>query len=147
MKYCIKTLSLFVCIFSFTFAFADAPEWVKNHGESAAYPKAIFLTGYGIAKVTDEAGQENAKQLATDNAKRMMSEKVRVTVKNSISSAMQETQEKLLSYFNSVTQSSSQMEIQGMEFETFYDDDEEYYYVFAFARKEKLRRKMLAGHQ
>ncbi len=138
MKYCIKILSLFVFIVSFTFAFAVVPDWVKKHGESVEHPKEIFLTGFGIAKVSASSGIENAKQFATDIAKREMTEKVRVSVQNTISTAMQETQEKLLSYFSTVTQSSSQMEIQGMETTIFYDDDEEYFYVLAFARKDKL---------
>ena len=58
-------LSCVTVVFS---CFADIPDWVKNQGRSARFPDELYLTGFGMAKLTDK-DMANCQKLSQDNAK------------------------------------------------------------------------------
>ena len=127
-------LSCVTVVFS---CFADTPDWVKNQGRSARFPDELYLTGYGMAKLTDK-DMANCQKLSQDNAKANLVQKVRVTIQSTVLSRAEEKSGTYAEYFSSAVQSSSTLNLQGLDIVSYYDDDAEMCYSFACAEKEKI---------
>ncbi len=76
------------------FLYAEVPDWVKNQGKSAKYSELRYLTGFGMAKVDKSGNKADATQLASDNAKKNLIEKIRVNVSSNVVSKNEETEKK-----------------------------------------------------
>ncbi len=122
----------------FSLVHAQIPDWVKNQGKSVKHPQLQFLTGYGISSVKNEAEKEDAKNTSIGSARKNLIEKIRVSIQSTVASKSEETGDTFSSFFSSATQSTSNLEIQGLETETFYDDDEEVMHAFVFVKRDNL---------
>jgi hypothetical protein len=131
-------LLIFSVMVLFANVTAQTPDWVTNQGKSAKYPAAFYLTGYGISAVKNDAQKEEAKDIAVGNARKNIVEKIRVNIQSTVQSKSEETGDKYSSFFSSATQSTSNLEIQGLESETFYDDNNEVMQAFVFVRRDNL---------
>ena len=119
---------------------AQTPEWAKNFGKSSRHPELTYLTGFGTDKPLKNEDPGKSLQRAIDVARGYLVQRVRVQIQNTFSSAVEERNRQGSAYVKNATQSTSSMEIQGLETETFYDDDEEVAYAFAFVAKERLAK-------
>jgi hypothetical protein len=119
---------------------ADFPDWVANHGKSLRYPDATFLVGYGIAQERGEVDRTRCMQLATDHGKRNLVEKIRLTIQNTVISKSVEHDNTISSYFSTATQSTSALELQGLEVEMYYNDIDKTCHALVFVNREKLER-------
>ncbi|MFZ4622549.1 MAG: DUF4384 domain-containing protein [Bacteroidota bacterium] len=128
--------SFFILLLICSALSAGTPDWVKNQGKSKAYPDALYLTGYGIAAVVSAGDTEPAKEAAVSNARKNLIEKIRVNIQSTVAAKTEETGEKFSSIFSSATQSTSNLEIQGLETETFFEDD--MMYAFVFVKRENI---------
>ena len=126
---------LFVIIFHLS---AQSPDWMKNQGKSIKFPQSQFLTGYGISAVKNDGEKENAKNTAIGNARKNLVEKIRVNIQSTVTSKTEEAGDAYSSFFASATQSTSNLEIQGLETETYYDADEEVIHAFVFVKRDNL---------
>ena len=117
---------------------AEVPDWVKNQGKSLKYNDMQYLTGFGMAKVEKGGNRADATQLASDNARKNLIEKVRVTVSSNVVSKSEETEKKYSSYFSSAVQTSASMDLQGLETQTYYDEDERLLYALALVRRDNI---------
>ncbi len=127
----------FICIL-FVHLSAQTPDWVKNQGKSVKHPQSQFLTGYGLSAVKNAAEKEESKNTSVGNARKNLIEKIRVSIQSTVASKTEETGDKFSSFFSSATQSTSNLEIQGLESETYYDDDEEVMHAFVFVKRDNL---------
>lgn len=130
-----KFISIALCV---SLAFAQAPEWVKNQGKSIKHPAAQYLTGYGIASVPSDADKEKSKTIAAGGARKNLIEKIRINIQSTVATKTEESGDAFATFYSSATQSTSSLDIQGLETETYYDDDEEVYHAFVFVRRDNL---------
>lgn len=137
MRYHVKYV--FICFFVICGRlFAQTPDWVNDQGKSANYPQSHFLTGYGVGGAKNNAGKENLKNITISNARKNLIEKVRVSIQSTVASKSEETGDNYSSFFSSATQSTSNLEIQGLETETYYDDNEQVMNAFVFVKRDNL---------
>ncbi|MGA9406408.1 MAG: DUF4384 domain-containing protein [Bacteroidota bacterium] len=127
-------LSCITVVFS---CFADIPDWVKNQGRSARFPDELYITGFGMAKLEDN-DKAKCQKLSEDNAKANLVQKVRVTIQSTVVSQAEEKSGKYAEYFSSAVQSSSTLSLRGLDILSYYDDDAEMCYSFAYAEREKI---------
>ncbi|MGD0337701.1 MAG: DUF4384 domain-containing protein [Bacteroidota bacterium] len=152
----IAFLSLSLSMLLSGFIAAETPEWVKNLGKSVRYPEQLYITGFGMAKLDKEENQAQCLQLAVDRARKTLIEKIRVRVQSVASSETKEINEKIGSYYTNVIQTSSNLELDGLQTESYYDDDDGIAYGFTFINREQVTdanrektknlRKEIQGH-
>ncbi len=135
-----KYLSLFIAFtfISFQAQGAETPDWVKNFGKSASFPDAFYITGFGISKASNDDDKADARTRATENARANLVQKISVKVQNTITSRKEENNTEYLEHVNSFTQSTSSLEIQGVEMQSYFNNGDNMYYAFAYVKKEKL---------
>ncbi|HCA78698.1 MAG TPA: hypothetical protein DEP53_03085 [Bacteroidetes bacterium] len=119
-------------------AFAQKPDWVKEYGKSISYPEQLYLTGFGMHKVTGGIDRATSLRKATESARGNLIQSVRVSLQSTSGMIVEERNQRISSYFSSATQATSSMEIQGLELKTFYDDDEEMSYALAYVSRAHL---------
>ncbi len=118
--------------------YGDIPDWVKSQGKSAQYPSDQYLTGYGMATNVQPKEKDKGTETAVSYARKNLSEKVRVNIQSIIATKSEETGDAFSSFFSSATQSTSSLEVQGLETETFYHENEETMYAFVFVKRSEL---------
>jgi hypothetical protein len=111
---------------------AQTPDWVQGMGKSLKYPETLYLTGYGVASL--KGARDQAGESATANARKNLIEKVRITIQAVTSSKTEEMGDKYSSFFASAVQSTSTLDIQGLESATFADD--EFVHAFVYVKRE-----------
>jgi len=119
------------------FSFSQ-PDWVKSNGKSALYPEQLFLTGFSPTHLSGDNDKANCAQQAINNARGQLIQKIRVTLQTNVIGIKEESGKKFSEYFSFATQASSSLEIEGLQFDSFYDDDDEICYGFAFVKREVL---------
>ncbi len=117
---------------------AEVPDWVKNQGKSAKYSELRYLTGFGMAKVDKSGNKADATQLASDNARKNLIEKIRVNVSSNVVSKNEETEKKYSTYFSTAVQSTASMDLQGLETQLYFDDDQNMMFALATVSRENI---------
>ena len=136
------------------FTYAQSPDWVENYGNSHRYPANHYLTGFGLAQMGKDQDLSECKQLATDDAKSVLIQSIRVKIRSEVTSNVEEFNTKVSVYFSSMTQSTSSIEITGLEIEHYFKKN--VCYSLAFLNKEKttsiyskraaVLRETIGGH-
>ncbi len=116
---------------------AGTPDWVINNGKSKQISDLEYLSGFGMAVLTDNTSKAECFQLALDNAKKSLIEQIFVRVHSIAISKTAELENQTSSYFSVATQSTSSLELLGMQTKFYYDDDESIYYALAFVERKK----------
>ncbi len=130
---------ILICLFALPlFLQAEIPDWVKNQGRSATYSELRYLTGFGMAKLEKNGNKAEVRQLASDYAKKNLIEKIRVSVSSNVVSKNEETEKKYLTYFSSAVQSTASMDLQGLDTQIYFDDDENIMYALAIVSRENI---------
>jgi hypothetical protein len=130
---------ILICLFALPlFLHAETPDWVKNQGKSAKYSELRYLTGFGMAKLEKNGNKAEIAQLASDYAKKNLIEKIRVKVSSDVVSKNEETEKKYSTYFSSAVQSTASMDLQGLETEFFFDDDDNIEYALAIVSRQDI---------
>lgn len=129
-----RSLTAFLFIL---FIFSGAPEWVKNQGKSSQFPDVFYLTGYGIGTVANGVTKEQAEEKSLENARKNLIEKIRVTIQSVTSSRIEEIGDKYSSLFSSAVQSTSDLEIEGLNTEKYFDDG--IAYAFVYVKRDQLQ--------
>ena len=122
-----------------TLSFAgDIPDWVKNQGKSIRFPESLYLTGFGMAKLTKDVDRQSAASIAAGYARANLVQRVRVSIQSTITAATEETEKKLSQYFSSTTQSTSALDIEGLGGQEYFDEDAGTFYSFVFVERGQL---------
>jgi hypothetical protein len=121
-------------------AIAQKPDWVKNNGTTPQFPGQLYLTGFGMCKTTKEVDKARCQQRAMEAARGYLAQSVKVRIESAIGSRVVEQNSKVTSYFSSAMQSVSTLEIQGVDVQTYYDDDEDMSYALAIVPRERLAK-------
>ena len=118
--------------------YAQSPDWVNNFGKSDKYPEKLFLTGFGLSRVSNDINFSECKQSADENAKSDLIQKIRVTIRSELTSKIQETENNLSEYFSSMTQSTSTIKIHGLNLTHYLDRKNNECFALASLNREKL---------
>jgi hypothetical protein len=117
---------------------AEVPDWVKNQGKSTKFSELRYLTGFGMAKVDKSSDKAQATQFASDYAKKNLIEKIRVNVSSNVVSKSEESEKKYSTYFSSAVQSTASLDLQGLETQLYFDDDDNIMYALATVSRENI---------
>ena len=117
---------------------AEIPDWVKNQGRSARYPDQSYLTGYGMDKPAKGEGQAASLQRAQDYARSYLIQRIRVRIQSTMGSSAEERDQKVTTLVSNAVVATSSLELQGLDVETYWDDDEEMSHALAYVSREKL---------
>jgi len=114
----------------------SAPDWVKNFGKSGKHPESRYLVGFGSAI---GKGSE-AFRIAQDNARADISRKIVVKVESLFSTVTEEKNKQFSQYTSSITQSSSAIQLIGLQTEVYVDDNRKNptTYVLAYVSRATL---------
>ena len=133
----------------FSSVHAQTPDWVKGQGKSPQYSETIFLTGYGVATTDNGVARTQAEESAIANARKNLVEKIRINIQSVTSSKTEEVGDQYSSFFASAVQSTSSLDIQGLETASYFDDDTKYVrrtlrashiaHAFVFVKRELLQ--------
>ena len=113
------------------------PDWVVNYGQSDKYDEQVYLTGFGEALGISR----ESKEIAQENARADLSQKVLVKIDSTVSNYQLEDGEETLQQFSTVTQSSSELQVMGLETLTYVRDSRKNPMSFALVY---IERKKLA---
>lgn len=116
---------------------ADLPQWAESYGTDTPYSSETHLTGFGMRTI--EGDREDALEDAKTQAAADLIRKVRVSVQSEISSEMRETEQSFSSNFSSVSQTTSNLEVEGIEFEVV--NDEEAFYALAYVDRRRATER------
>jgi hypothetical protein len=116
----------------------DKPEWVKNFGKSTKFPEWSHLTGFGMAKVTKTDELADGMALAVDNARANLAQRIHIKIQNISTTHAAEIGNKYSEYFSTSTQSISNLDIEGLDVNRYYDDDQETYFALAVIERARL---------
>ena len=128
-------------------ALSQAPAWVTEQGDSSGFPAAEYLTGLGIATLHQDSAQERIAAQAYDAAKKDLIEKVIVRVRTSTQSAKQQTNDTYSALYTATVASSSDLEIVGLQKETYTDRRRDLHYAWVYARKQNVVDHYRAQHR
>jgi TolB-like protein len=117
---------------------AGEPEWVENNGKCEKYPDSLYLTGYGFSQIAQNNDKSTAQNTATEYARKSLIEKVKVQIQSVTYQKTEESGDKFSSMYSSATQSTSSLELQGLETETYFDKTDEIQYVFVYANRNTI---------
>ncbi|MDR1342699.1 MAG: hypothetical protein LBK18_05525 [Prevotellaceae bacterium] len=120
-----------------------SPRWINDGWRESSYPQNVYFTSF----ISDFADPRETTEKATARmeaeAKRKLSESIRVKVKSEQTIAEESSErngapDQFLSIYSSAIKTSSDAEIVGLKVETFYDKQKDVVYAFAYANKFEL---------
>ncbi|MDP8239952.1 MAG: hypothetical protein P9X24_12750 [Candidatus Hatepunaea meridiana] len=116
------------------------PDWATNWGKSYRYTDLMYLTGFGQVLLSADMDQVTAMQKADEIARGNLSEKLLVRIESSVSSMTEETSTDFSTYFSSVIQSKSSLEVQGLNSEEYYCKKKKTAYVLIYVRRDAVEK-------
>jgi len=121
---------------------AKEPDWVTGLGKSARYPETLYFTGFGVSVSNDKALTGEKIEQAKNSAKSSLVEsmRVRVQVSRSDGTTLRSTHgrmQELRSDYQSQVSSTSDVDVEGIEYEVYASKSEGQ--VFALAYLDKIK--------
>jgi len=117
---------------------SQIPDWVAQNGLSPRFQPGVYLTGFGASTRRENQGNAEAMQSALTLARKNLVERILVRVTNTTESRTEETGRSFVSSFGSLTQTSSSLELFGLEGETYFDEETTTGFGFAWVRKDRM---------
>ena len=133
-----KNLILFTFFLYGCAAFGQIPNWTNKDYRQTNYPTSQYLVGYiEINEVNKKHIDEEMQQL-TDAAKSNLVQSVRVQVKSVSTSNVSDYNGEIEDYFNQKTTSNSELQLIGLQIESYYDKKTKRGFAFAYVNKSKM---------
>jgi hypothetical protein len=115
---------------------ARKPDWVESFDPYQKYPTSKYLAGFGTS-----AGRDSeAIRIAQDNARADVSRTIVVDIQSMLRTFKQEVDQKFSQHLSSITQSSTAIQLMGLDTETYKDDRPPTIYALAYVNKVDLKR-------
>ena len=133
-----KNLILFTLIFTSIAAWAQNPEWVSKDFRSSNYPERSFLSGYVEINDINKKYIDEEMQQVVDAAKSALTQSVRVQVKSVSTSNVTDYNGQIDDYFNQKTTASSDLQLIGLQTDSYYDKKSKKGYGFAYVNKNRM---------
>ncbi|MBD3182964.1 DUF4384 domain-containing protein [Candidatus Poribacteria bacterium] len=135
-KYIISFVLLISLFFALSVYADNTPDWVRNFDPYQKYPADKYLAGFGTSSGKDS----EAFRVAKDNARAAVSRAIVVDVDSMIRTVKEEDEEKFSQHLSSITQSSTALQIMGLDTETYAEDSPPTVYAVAYVSKADLGR-------
>jgi hypothetical protein len=125
---------------------ARQPDWVTGLGKSVQYPESRYFTGFGISFSNDKTPFGEKIEQAKNSAKSSLVEsmQVRVQVSRSDGTTLHSThggKQELQTDYQSHVSSSSDMDIEGIDYEVYGSKANEQIFALAYLDKQKALEK------
>ena len=133
-----KKLILFAFLFGAIQTFGQAPSWISTDTRSNLYPTALFLTGYFETSDVNKKEIDAELQLLVDAAKAQLIQSVKVQVKSVSTSKVSDFNGEIDDYFNQKTTSQSDIQLIGLQTDSYYDKKTKKGYGFAYVSKSQM---------
>lgn len=133
-----KKLILFAFLLGAIQTFGQAPGWVSADTRSNTYPSALFLTGYFETSDINKKEIDAELQLLVDAAKAQLIQSVKVQVKSVSTSKVSDFNGEIDDYFNQKTTSQSDLQLIGLQTDSYYDKKNKKGYGFAYVSKSQM---------
>jgi len=117
---------------------AAVPEWIRNFDSSQKYPLKLYLVGFGTSAGKDSEASTNAQE----NARAEVSRVIIVNIKSLLSVFKEEKNDVYTQHLSSITQSTTSIQLQGLQTEQYVDTDPRNpaVYAVAYVSREELSR-------
>lgn len=133
-----KKFTLFTLILCGSQLFAQTPNWVNADYRSSNYPTNSYLVGYSeVFDVSKKQADDEISQLI-DLSKSVLIQSVRVKVQSVSTSNVSDFNGEIDDYFNQKTTSQSNLQLIGLQTESYYDKKEQKAYAFSYVNKMKM---------
>ncbi len=133
-----KNLILFTLFFTSITGWAQMPEWVSKDFRNSNYPERSFLTGYVEINDINKKYIDEEMQQVVDAAKSQLTQSVRVQVKSVSTSNVTDFNGQVDDYFNQKTTASSDLQLIGLQTDSYYDKKSKKGYGFAYVNKNRM---------
>jgi len=133
-----KNLILFTFIFCTGMVYGQTPQWVDANYRSDNFPLSSYLVGF--AELTDVSKKEADADLQglESVTKSKLIESVKVEVKSVSTSNVSDYNGEIDDYFNQKTTSQSNLQLIGLQTETYYDKKSKTAYAISYVNKMKM---------
>ena len=132
-------LSWLMVMVSFALHGQMKPDWTRVSEREVNYPQKNFFTGYIEGNVQQHETVEDAKIRLLQDARGLLSESIRVTVKSRAASHTVSTDERFNAVFTAEVQTATEVEIAGIHSEQPYHDPESgVIHAFVYVSREEL---------
>lgn len=124
--------------FSSVVSAQEIPSWVENNGVSPWISEQTYVTGYGIAALSKNDDLIKIQQIAEDNAKKNLAEKIIVQVKATSKTQKQQTGNYFEQKLESEIISLTDIELLGLKKEFYQDYKKGFAYCLVYVPKNYL---------
>jgi len=112
------------------------PDWVESFDPYQKYPASNYLAGFGTS-----AGRDSeAIRIAQDNARADVSRIIVVDIQSLLRTFKEEVDQRFSQHLSSITQSSTAIQLMGLDTETYSGNDPPTVYALAYVDKADLKR-------
>ncbi|MFW5982875.1 MAG: LPP20 family lipoprotein [bacterium] len=134
---------LLTFLLSYTYAFSqDAPHWTKSSWRDSQYPSDSYLTGFSRDVKSDDETLSKATERVQDMARANLSKNVITEIQSVSESYAQSVEyggnERLKKTFENKVKSESDAKINGVSVKSYYNENNDYMYAFAYASRDKV---------
>jgi hypothetical protein len=133
-----KKLILFTLLLSAVQIYGQAPGWISTETRSNSYPSALFLIGYFEGSDINKKEIDAELKLLVDAAKSQLIQSVKVQVKSVSTSKVSDFNGEIDDYFNQKTTSQSDLQLIGLQTDSYYDKKNKKGYALAYVSKSQM---------
>ncbi|PWJ42566.1 hypothetical protein [Sediminitomix flava] len=117
-------------------SFAQRPNWSYHHQREKLFPKAKFLIGF--YQVPMETFEQEKMQSLEQLAKTALIENVRVNVQSVSTLKERSFNDELDTYFGSDSRVNAELELSGLQIESYFNKFDKEAYALAYVERKKL---------
>ncbi|MDR0415523.1 MAG: hypothetical protein LBH84_08960 [Prevotellaceae bacterium] len=140
MKRYISTIYLSVC--ALALFGQDAPRWIDRAAREQLYPSSTFLTGFVSETVRPSDDVAQTRERLKREAQKQLSESIRLRIEGSTQASDRSVRvnekEQIVSTYDAVTRTSSDVEIAGVTADAYFDSRKKVVYAFAYANRHEV---------
>ena len=131
---------LFFSLFTFCFMLVTAqpPAWEDYAQRRRLYPEDKYFTGFGESRVGKDENQDEKFKIAKSDAREAATQSIETTVQAKTYHAIEEMDLKIAEEFRHSVSTFSNVTVQGLTVETYYDKKTKSAKAFAWAKKSEL---------
>ncbi len=114
------------------------PKWTDYFERTTNYPSELYVTGFTSEKGNDNESDTEIFDRLKNHARTQLVESIQVTIKSLVTSDILVENTETVNKFRKTSVSLSKVDISGLTIETFYDEKEDIYYAFAYAKRKDI---------
>lgn len=117
----------------------DKPKWTDYFERTNNYPSELYVTGFTSEKGNNYESDTEIFDRLKNHARTQLVESIQVTIKSLVTSDILVENTETVNKFRKTSVSLSKVDISGLTIETFYDEKDDIYYAFAYAKRNEIQ--------